>query len=70
MKYENFVGFRYDEPLRVKRRKQMWKQVVDRFPLYDDKIDKQIINHFWNGGGGEITISKYLPYSETVLCAL
>ena len=48
MKYENFVGFRYDEPLRVKRRKQMWKQVVDKFPLYDDKIDKQIINAFWN----------------------
>ena len=52
MKYENFVGFRYDEPLRVKRRKQMWKQVIDKFPLYEDKIDKQIINHFWNGGGG------------------
>ncbi len=48
IKYENFVGFRYDEPLRVKRRKQMWKQVVDKFPLYDDKIDKQIINAFWN----------------------
>jgi hypothetical protein len=48
LKYENFVGFRYDEPLRVKRRKQMWKQVVDKFPLYDDKIDKQIINAFWN----------------------
>jgi hypothetical protein len=47
-KYENFVGFRYDEPLRVKRRKQMWKQVVDRFPLYDDKIDKQIINDYWS----------------------
>lgn len=48
MKYENFVGFRYDEPLRVKRRKKMWKQVTDRFPLYEDKIDKQIINAYWN----------------------
>ena len=48
LKYENFVGFRYDEPLRIKRRKQMWKQVVDKFPLYDGKIDKQIINAFWN----------------------
>ena len=48
MKYENFVGFRYDEPLRVKRRKQMWKQVIDRFPLYEDKIDKQIVNDYWN----------------------
>lgn len=47
IKYENFVGFRYDEPLRVKRRKQMWKQVIDKFPLYDDKIDKQQINDYW-----------------------
>ncbi len=47
-KYENFVGFRYDEPLRVKRRKQMWKQVIDKFPLYEDKIDKQIVNDYWS----------------------
>jgi hypothetical protein len=47
-KYENFVGFRYDEPLRVKRRKQMWKQVIDKFPLFEDKIDKQIVNDYWS----------------------
>jgi len=47
-KYTNFVGFRYDEEIRVKRRKQMWKNVTDRFPLYDDKINKQIINAYWN----------------------
>lgn len=47
-KYENFVGFRFDEPLRVKRRKQMWKQVVDKFPLYEDKIEKKHINDYWN----------------------
>jgi hypothetical protein len=48
MSYENFIGFRYDEPLRVKRRKQMWKKVIDRIPLYDDKIDKQMINDYWS----------------------
>lgn len=47
MSYESFIGFRYDEPLRVKRRKQMWKKVIDRIPLYDDKIDKQMINNYW-----------------------
>ena len=47
LKYDNFVGFRYDEPLRVKRRKQMWKQVIDRFPLYDDKITKPMIIAYW-----------------------
>lgn len=48
MKYENFVGFRYDEPLRVKRRKQKWKTVIDKFPLFDKKIDKKIINDYWS----------------------
>ena len=47
-KYENLVGFRYDEPLRVKRRKKMWKTVTDIFPLYEKKIDKQVINDYWN----------------------
>lgn len=46
-KYINFVGFRYDEPLRVSRRKKMWKSVEDRFPLFEDKIEKPIINAFW-----------------------
>ena len=46
--YENLVGFRYDEPLRVKRRKKMWKTVTDIFPLYDKKIDKQIVNDYWS----------------------
>jgi hypothetical protein len=45
--YENFVGFRHDEPLRIKRRKKMWKTVTDVFPLNDKKIDKQIINDYW-----------------------
>jgi len=48
IKYENIIGFRYDEPLRVKRRKQMWKGVIDKFPLFDNKIDKKIINDYWS----------------------
>lgn len=47
-KYENLVGFRYDEPLRVKRRKKMWKDVTDIFPLYEKEIDKKIINEYWS----------------------
>jgi hypothetical protein len=47
-KYENLIGFRYDEPLRIKRSKKMWKNVKDIFPLYDKKIDKQIINEYWS----------------------
>ena len=25
----------------------MWKQVIDRFPLYDDKITKPMIIAYW-----------------------
>lgn len=47
IKYENIIGFRADEPLRVKRRKAMWKTVVDRFPLYENGVDKKMINEYW-----------------------
>lgn len=60
IKYENFVGFRYDEPLRVKRRKQMWKQVIDRFPLYENKIDKTQINKYWNNKPYNLEIPSIL----------
>ena len=46
-KYENLVGFRYDEQQRVKRRKKMWKNVTDNFPLYEQGIDKKMVNDFW-----------------------
>lgn len=46
-KFENFIGFRYDEPLRVKRRTQKFKNVIDKFPLYQDGIDKpKIVEYF------------------------
>jgi hypothetical protein len=53
MKYENLVGFRYDEQLRIKRRKQHWKQVTDSFPLNDLGITKHHVNEFW----------KFKPYT-------
>jgi hypothetical protein len=46
-KYENLIGFRYDEPLRVARRKKMWVDVTDKFPLFESKIDKNKINEYW-----------------------
>ena len=44
----NFIGFRSDEPLRVKRRGQKFKKVFDKFPLYEDGIDKAIINDYFS----------------------
>lgn len=47
-KFENFIGFRADEPLRVKRRNQPYKNVIDQFPLYEQGITKEMINHYWS----------------------
>jgi hypothetical protein len=48
IKFENLVGFRFDEPLRVSRRKQHFKKVVDKFPLYEQGITKPMINDYWS----------------------
>lgn len=46
--FENFIGFRSDESIRISNRKQAFKKVHDRFPLYEDKITKEMVNAFWN----------------------
>jgi len=46
--FENFIGFRADEPLRVKKRTQKFKKVFDKFPLYEKGITKEIINDYWS----------------------
>jgi hypothetical protein len=45
--FNNFIGFRADEPLRVSRRNQKFVNVHDKFPLYYDGITKQMINEYW-----------------------
>lgn len=47
-KFENYIGFRYDEPKRVIGKKDRYKKVITKYPLFDDKITKDHINHFWN----------------------
>ena len=46
-KFENFIGFRADEPKRVKNREQKFVNVIDKFPLFDDGTTKQDVNDFW-----------------------
>lgn len=45
--YDNLIGFRYDEPQRVNKRKSHYKSVTDKFPLYEQKIGKQEVNEYW-----------------------
>jgi len=59
-KYENLIGFRYDEQLRIKRRKKMWKNVIDFFPLNNLKIDKQFINDYWSKKNYNLEIPSIL----------
>jgi hypothetical protein len=46
--FENYIGFRFDEPKRVLNRKNKFKRVHDKFPLYDDGITKDMINLYWS----------------------
>jgi hypothetical protein len=60
MKYENIIGFRSDEPQRVKKAKQRWKQVKTSYPLFYDGIDKQIINDYWKSKPYNLEIPSIL----------
>lgn len=58
--FENYIGFRFDEPLRIKRRKQKYKKVVDKFPLYEQGITKEMINHYWSNKPYNLEIPSIL----------
>jgi hypothetical protein len=60
IKYENIIGFRSDEPQRVKKAKQRWKQVKTSYPLFYDGIDKQIINDYWKSKPYNLEIPSIL----------
>lgn len=66
--YENFIGFRYDEKVRVLNRKQPSKKVHDRFPLYEDKVTKNDIDAFWRDKSYRLSIPRIL--GNCVLCPL
>lgn len=46
-KYTNLIGFRYDEPNRVKKHKEKFKKVTTQFPLHENRITKEFINNYW-----------------------
>jgi len=58
--FENFIGFRYDEQQRVLRRKQHFKNVIDHFPLYEDKIEKHHIDAYWKQKPYRLEIPRIL----------
>lgn len=46
-RFEQHIGFRYDEPERVRKFKSHYKNTVTRFPLYERRITKAMIDHYW-----------------------
>jgi hypothetical protein len=59
-KFENFIGFRYDEEIRVKRRKQKFVNVIDKFPLYEHRITKQAIDAYFESKPYRLEIPRIL----------
>lgn len=58
--YNNFIGFRVDEPKRVKNRKKYWKTVDNKYPLYEKGITKQMVNEYWKNKPYNLEIPSIL----------
>lgn len=59
-KFENLIGFRADEEKRVLNRKNKYKNVLDKFPLYEKGINKQMVNEFWKNKNYTLEIPSIL----------
>jgi hypothetical protein len=46
-RFEQFIGFRADEPHRVNNYRQTYKQTVTRFPLYERGITREMVDQYW-----------------------
>lgn len=60
MRYENFIGFRWDEKHRVDAHEEKWQQVTTRFPLYANMVTKEDINKFWENKPYRLEIPRIL----------
>lgn len=58
--YHSYIGFRFDEPLRVKRHFERWKKVKTIFPLYNARITKEYVNNFWQNKPYNLEIPSIL----------
>lgn len=47
-KFENYIGFRSDEKHRVDRTRHVFKNVFNRYPLYDMGINKAAVDNYWS----------------------
>jgi len=59
-KFDNYIGFRHDEPQRVYNRKQHYKNVIDKFPLFDEKINRAMIDDYFKTKPYNLEIPRIL----------
>lgn len=59
-KYTQMIGFRYDEPQRVKRFDFRLKSVQILFPLYEQQVTKAMINDYWQSKPYNLEIQSIL----------
>ena len=59
-KFDNYIGFRYDEEQRVKRYESKYKKVTPVFPLYKWGITKNDVNLFWEKKDYKLEIPSIL----------
>ncbi|SDG31940.1 Phosphoadenosine phosphosulfate reductase family protein [Pedobacter terrae] len=46
-KFENLIGFRFDEKHRVDRNQKRFVNVFNKFPLYDMGVTKEMVDQYW-----------------------
>jgi hypothetical protein len=66
--FENYIGFRFDEPKRVLLFKEKFKKVKTLFPLYEQQINKEMVNQFWLNKSYNLDIPSILGNCD--LCFL
>lgn len=66
--FENYIGFRFDEPKRVLQFKEKFKKVKTLFPLYEQGINKEMVNQYWFNKSYNLDIPSILGNCD--LCFL
>lgn len=67
-KFENFIGFRADEERRVKAYTPKFKNVHTSFPLYEQGVNKAMVNEYWSKKSYTLEIPAIL--GNCTLCFL
>lgn len=65
---DNYIGFRADEPNRVKDYSNDYKKTVPFFPLYEQGINKAMVNAYWEAKPYNLEIPPIL--GNCTLCML